>query len=326
MNKIFRKIGRFFRRHWKAITIVVVAIILIVVVTSLVKHFAGGSSNPSTGAGNGSSTAFTGNSGGENGIVTVEGQSVGIFDTKDDAEANPITVTAGVKSMTVNGDNAQVSTNIGSINHVSGKDYELNLDGLADGTIATITVKTGGDGSFIGQRLGNDVETHYLTVNVSNPNATPAGTSGGNASTGTAPNSTSSVPTGTVHFGDTTFQTYGSEAEAQSVVANDHNKFTIPTNMAKNLVLTAEPSEGTARIWASVCMVDDVDETGMESRMNADSNWSATFDLSKYAGHQVTIVLKAENGMALSNGYSYVSFFVPQFEVEEEYVAPIVVN
>lgn len=302
-----RNIGRFLKRHWKAVVIVIVAIALLVAGKSLIKHFTASDT-----------TGVTANSGGTTGTVAIDGQAVSIFDSKDEAVANPITLDAGIKSMSITGSNAKVSTDIGSVSHTSGSDYELNLNGLADGTAVTLTVQTGGDGSFFGQRLGNEVETHYLVVNVSNPE-------GSAPADGTA-NHVSGVPTGSVRFGDSSFKTYGSEAEAQAAIADQQSQFTIPTSMAKNLVLTAEPSEGTARIWASVCMVDGADETGLESRMNQDSNWTATFDLSKYAGHQVTIVLKAEDGMALSNGYSYVSFFVPSFEAEEEYIEPIVVN
>lgn len=297
-----KKIARFFRKHLKSVLIIIVAIALIVGAFFAVKY-------AYSKLGNNTNSTVVGNSNGQSGMVTIDGHKVDVFDSEDEARANPVTADAGARVITVNGKNPKVRTNNGSVNELADGKYELHLD-LPNESTVMITVKTGGDGSFIGSRLSKDVEIRYLMITVNNPKSvTPDVENGSNSSS-----DTSGVPTGKVSFAGSTFQTYGTEADAQAVVANKRDSFTIPTSMAKELTLTAEPSEGTARMLIYVCMVDTDDERSLEKRLNQDNNWTNSFDVSAYAGHQVTFCIKAEDSMGLSNGYSYVSFFVPEFE------------
>lgn len=298
-----KKIARFFRKHLKSVLIVVVAIALIVGFFCLIKYV-------NKFGNNAANSTVVGNSNGESGVVAIDGYKVDVFDSEDEARANPVTTDVGIRSFTVNGKKPKVKIDNGSVNELSDGKYELHLENLPNESTAMITVKTGGDGSFISDRLGKDVETRYLMLTVNNPiSVIPEGET---SSTGSA--NTSGVPTGKVSFAGSTFQTYGTEADAQAVVANKRDSFTIPTSMAKELTLTAEPSEGTARMLVYLCMVDEAAERSLEKRLNQDNNWTNSFDVSAYAGHQVTFCIKSEDSMGLSNGYSYVSFFVPEFE------------
>lgn len=301
----------FIKKHWKAILIAVVAIVLIIVVVNVIKHFSGA---------NNSNTVTAGTPG----IVTLDGNSVGVFDNQSDAEANKVTVDAGVKNLDVSGSgNIDVTATVGGfpidVTNTKGSKYELNMDSLGDGSTVIVKVMVGGDGSLIGQRLGDDVETHYFAINVSNPNQETGDTA---AQTAQA----LGLPNGKIYIEEDTYQTYGSETEAQTAVANQQNAFTLPLYMVKDgLSLTAEPTtDDTARIMVKVCMMDDESVESAGTYVGPDGNWSGTLDVSKYAGHQITLMIKAENGWAISNGYSYVSFFLPQFEVPEETIVPIV--
>ncbi|MBR1540940.1 MAG: hypothetical protein IJ629_07390 [Clostridia bacterium] len=307
----------FFSRHWKALLVVVIAIILIVVIL-VVKPFAG-ISNQLTRNNPSAATA------GQLGVITLEGNGIGVFDTESEAEANQVTVNAGKATLKVSGSgNIDVSASIGGtpaniLTTTNGNSYELNLDGLGDGTTILVKVMVGGDGSLIGQRLSENVDTHYFAVNVSNPNQ-QAQT--GDPNTQTA--QTLGIPNGTVYVDGSAFQTYGSESEAQQAIADQQNRFTLPTSMLTNgLPITVTPNtDDTARVFIQVCMVDGYDGGSFAVCANPETDWLANLDVSQFAGHQITLMIKAENGWAISTGYSYISFFLPEWPVQETETEP----
>jgi hypothetical protein len=187
----------------------------------------------------------------------------------------------------------------------------------------------GGDGSWLGQRLSEEIDTYYLALEVVNNNEADLVemvSTDDVATQQVQSSSTLPLPNGKVYFGEDSYQTYASESEAQQAAALQ--SLTIPTYMVQDgLQLRAEPNANTARIWVSICMVDGQIVQSVSSRLNQDSNWTGTLDVSEFAGHQVTLVMKAENNSALMNGYSYVSFKVPEFSPQsaETEIQPVVV-
>lgn len=289
---------KFIKRHWKAILIAVVAIVLIIVVINV----AFSSTNDNT-------TVTAGTAG----IASLDGSAVGVFDNQSDAEANKVTVDAGVKILQVTSDEyVEVSATVGGfpvgVTNTQEKTYEVDTSNLGDGSTVIVQILIGGDGSFVGRRLNNDVDTYYLAINVNNPNQTTADSA---AQTAQA----LGLPNGKMYVGEDkdTFQTYGSESEAQQAVAGQQNNFTLPKGMVQNgLSFTVEPTtDDTARVMVKVCMMDGESVESIGKYVSPDSNWAGTLDVSNFAGHQITICIKAENGWAISNGYSYVSFFLP---------------
>jgi len=85
------------------------------------------------------------------------------------------------------------------------------------------------------------------------------------------------------------------------------------------LQLRAEPNSSTTRIRVQVCMVDSKPCMITGVSLYESNNWSDTLDVSNFAGSQVTLMLHASNVNGLSNGFSYVSFFVPA-PIQEEQV------
>lgn len=281
-----RKFLRFLKRHLAAIFVVILAIVAIVLLVTVIGGIKNGGSKVN----------------GTPGIVVFDGSKIGVFDTADEAMANPITdVKAETKSFSVNDDNSRVTADYQGYRldvPSSGGNYQVDLAGIPDQGIVVIKAEVGGDGSLFGQAVGVEVETHYFAVQVKNE-----GTNDVQAST-------TVIPNGTIWFGEDKYQTYSSEEEAQAAVAA--SPLVIPTEMAKNLVLKAEPAnEKTARIYVKVCMVDDYGDPGMSVLLCEENGWTNTLDVSQYAGKQITLYLKAESGSAVVTSYSYVSFMVP---------------
>lgn len=308
----------FIKKHWKAIVIAVMAIILIIVVVNVIKHLSGANSNVTAGT---------------SGIATLDGSAVGVFDNQKDAEANKVTVDAGTKKLVVSGSgNIDASATVGGfpasiLTETKDGHYDVALDGLGDGTTVIVKMLVGGDGSWVGQRLSGDVDEYYLAITVSNPQQNQTQQTQGQTTSPSAQTAqTLGVPNGQVYLGEEAYQTYGSETEAQQAVASQQNAFTLPVYMVQNgLKVTAVPTtDDTARIWVKITMVDNegVDRAGV--CVNPENDWSDVLDVSEFAGHQVTLMLKAENGWAISSGFSYVSFYLPQFETQEEIITPIV--
>lgn len=303
MKKFFGFLGR----HLKAVLIVMVVIIAIIMIIKF---------KPFSGLNGGSNNTVVGTTG----IVTMDGNKIGVFDTQSEAESNKISADSGVRKLQVSGSgNVDVSANVGGIptGIISGKNgkYDMDLSGIGNGTTVVVTVSIGGDGSFFGRTLTTDVSKYYFAVNVINNEETVNTTQ------------TLNAPNGTIKFGDDVYQTYGSEQEAQMAVLGQKNLYTLPTYMVKEgIQLHCEPGENTARIWVKPTMVDGESGSYNGVRLNQDSDWSGILYVSDFSGHQVTLMIKAENNTGLSNGYSYVSFFVPEFEAPaEEYIPPVVV-
>lgn len=292
----------FIATHGVTILVTVIAvslIFLIVVVKPFDRLFITNSQNQS---------AITGTTG----IVTLDNSQIGVFDTQSEAEANKTQVTAGIKSLTVSSsENVNVSASMNGIPYritsTSKNNYTLDLSNVGDGSTIVIRVAIGGDGTFIGQRLDGRIKTRYVAFCVSNPKLTQNQAA-----------QDMGIPTGKIYFGEDSYLTYGSESEALSATYGKRNHLTIPLYMFENgLQLRAEPNENTARIWVKPCRVDNKRIGVYGVRLNADSNWSGTLDISQYAGSQLTLMLKFENSSGMTVGYSYVSFFVPT-EPEEE--------
>lgn len=285
-----KKMKRFFRRHWKKLLVVLIVIITVIFAIVLISNLVGNRAQNT----------------GISGMLEIDGKGVGVFEEKAEAESNTYTVEAKTSVLEIR---SSESTNISvsksgfpfKVNQLKNEKYELDLTNLAHDSIITVKLEIGGDGTFVSRRLTNEVSTYYLCLKVDNPSSETE-----------AKNDVPETPSGTVTFNGEAFKTYGSESAAQQAVQGQN--FVIPKGMANNLVLTAEPTEGTARIWGWVCMAggEDVYDDGQQIRMNADSNWSAAFDVSAYSGKQIVICLKAEDGMGLNNGYSYVSFVIPE--------------
>lgn len=301
-----RRTGNWFTRHWKALLVALVAIILIVVL-AVVKPFSG------------LSDLFGGNNNqvaGQAGVVTLDGNNVGVFDTQHEAELNKVTVNVGTSTLKISGNgervaNASVSgIPTGALVKQSDGVYTLNTNGFGDGTTILVKILVGGDGSFIGQRLSGNVDTHFMAISVSNPQQPQTGDPAAQTA------QTLGLPNGTVYIDGTAFQTYGSEWEAQQAVAGKQNQFTLPRSMVANgLPITVTPNtDDTARVYIRVTMVNAEDDNDLSVCANPQTNWMATLDVSKYGGQQITLMIKAENGWAIANGYSYISFFLPEVE------------
>lgn len=281
-----RKIRRFIKKYWKVLLVIGIIIILLIIICGVIKSFS--KKNP-----------------GVSGVIRVDGAQVKVYPTKDIAamETNKIISLPKERKITANGfEKVEVT---GRHLTQDGDKYILDLTGLRSGTNVILKIREGGDGSWTGILFKENVQTYYLAFSVQDdPKNHPNTTNSNNVSTAT--------PTGTVYFDNTKYHTYASENEAQQAIADSSKSWTIPTNMVTNgLQLRAEPGENTTRIRVSVCLVDTEPIDGKQTLLNADNNWSSIIDISPFAGHQVTLMLHAEGPDGLSNGYSYVSFVVP---------------
>lgn len=255
---------------------------------------------------------------GETGTVTLDGSRIGVFDSQQDAETHKVTVNAEAKSMTISTtENVDVSVSVDgrSANNVltkSGNGYTLDLEGFGHESVVVVKMSIGGDGSLLGKRFGNaGIETKYFALSINNPTVAQEQSI-----------TTLGVPTGVVYFDGSAYQTYGSEVEAHNAMVTERNRFTIPTYMVTNgIEVRAEPGENTARMQVRVCMVDSNDFDTRFVYLNSSTNWTGTLDVSQFAGHQIILMINSMNTTGISNGYSYVSIFVPevfQFEETEE--------
>ncbi len=139
-----------------------------------------------------------------------------------------------------------------------------------------------------------------------------------NATEPAIPESTEDTPNGKVYFGGDSYMTYGSEKAAQKAVASEKNRWTIPLSLAKDFTFKVEPTPETARVLVMISMVDDKSIERAGVYVSPDDSWTGKLDVSEFFGHQITLMIKAENQMALNNGYSYVSIFIPEEPVPEK--------
>ena len=244
---------------------------------------------------------------GTTGVVSLDGNTISMFEDQAKAESNKTTADAGTHTLKVSGRSnvsIRATASGNSANGIvagSGNDYELDLNGLSDGTIVILTVAVGGDGSFLSERLSEEVKRYYVALEVNNPDV----------SANTA--STLGVPSGKVYFGEASYLTYRSEEEAQKAV--EDAPLVLPTYMvADGIPVRAEPGENTYRIQVTICMLDGESFHLGGPFLWSENNWEGTLDVSACAGHQVTLMLHAENDMGFVNGYTYVSFYVPAFD------------
>ena len=83
------------------------------------------------------------------------------------------------------------------------------------------------------------------------------------------------------------------------------------------MTITAEPStDDTKRIWVKVSMVDYEGVQNDDITVSDANGWTATMDISKFSGHQIVLMLKAENDFATRTSYQYISVIVPDAENE----------
>lgn len=311
-----RRRKNFFQKHWKTLLILVVLAVLIVLIatTDVFGQLSNAISNISNGTNTDNGKSNVSSVPSDTRVATLDGKNLSIFESQEAAESSKISVEAGKKSLSFStSEHVSVSAYIGgrSVDILSnnGSDsYTLDLTNVADKSIVIIKVTVGGDGSIVSQRLGTaDSKTHFVAFEVSNPNMSVEEAA-----------QTSGIPNGKVYFADSVYQTYGSEIEAQQAVKGKQGQFTIPTYMVQDgLQLRAEPSENTARIRIKVCMVGIRGVSSNSICISQETNWAGTLDISGYAGYQMTLMLHAEDGWGINNGFSYVSFFVPEIIQED---------
>ena len=274
------------KKVWPIVLLICILIIAIIVIAvKLVSLLLGTGSTP----------VVAGNSG----IVKMSGYDIGVFNTKDEAVSNVFTVDAGIHTISVrSSDRSDVEAqgnlfNLNIVTEDSKNNFSADLSGIGNNEIVVFKVYVGGDGSSVGKLLQEDIKVYYFAVQVinSNPNVT---------------SSPSGSPGGKIWFGEDSYQTYGSELEARNSAS-----VTLPSDLVQNLPISAEPSGNTARIRIKICLVDGSDYDLTVALLSGENNWSGTLDLSDYEGHQLTLMIKAENGMAVVSSYTYVSFFVP---------------
>ena len=244
---------------------------------------------------------------GISGVVSLDGNAVGVFQEQAEAEANKVTVDAGIRTLSISGSGnidvrAMFAGNwIDILTQTKGNNYDLDLTGVGNASTIILRFMVGGDGSFTSQRLSGNVKTYYLALDVNNPNQ--------NVETAKS----LGVPNGKIYFGEDAFFTYGSESEAYQAALD--NPIVIPTYMVHDgISIKAEPDEGTYRIHVTV---------SAPSRRDGPMLWSANdfagvIDVSEFAGQQITLMIHAENDLGFVHGFSYLSFSVPEVETTEE--------
>ncbi len=267
---IIRRVLQFLREHLRVLIVIVIAIVAVILAIKAVKNF------------------LDDGSGSIHGIVKINGSEIGVYDTKEKAKANPISpVETGIYQISGKGSRKIEikSTRFFTIQKNGKNGFTIDLNGINNVT-TVFEVLVGGDGSLTSNTF--EAKRYYFAIKPQNDSST-------------VNNQPTDIPGGILHFGNDVFQTYSSEGEAQQAEA-----FTI----SSNLVLTAEPSANTARIWVKICRVDTVDWDAGEIRLNQDNGWTNTMNFSEYKGHLVTLAIKFENKMATQNTYQYVSLRV----------------
>jgi hypothetical protein len=299
---------RFLKRYWKVLVAVIIVIVVIIIIVAIVK----GISNSKVP--------------GKTGIIKIDGKTIGVFEDKKEAQLNQFTLEAEKHELVVSGSKkTRVETTVGIFPNNSlvtdgqkKNHYDMNLENIGDQTEVLLNIKIGGDGSFFGNMLDYDTDNYYLVVIVANNN--PSNNDSNTSTDGSSDSSNGnpatnapqfSTPTGKVFIEETSYNTYPDEKTSA-----DNCQCTLPTYMLKDgLTFRAEHSEDTARIWATISMVDDEDcyrPNGI--RMNADSNWTATLDISNINGHKVTIMLKYEDSKAICTKYEYITVILPEID------------
>lgn len=289
LQNIIYNFKEFFRKFWKIIVLLAFVILLIALVIkgiTTVQKFL---------------TTQSSTTPGTSGIVTIDGNGVNLQDSQELAESYKVQIEAGTNELSVNTNNVEVNASLNSIPLQLKKEKKrilLDSTNIGNGSTIIFTIITGGDGSWVSQRVGPDIKHYYLAVQVNNPNSDQTTTTDG-------------IISGKVFFDESMFLTYSTEEAAQSAIEGKENTFTLPTKSLDGIQIRAEPTEGTARIFVIPSMVDNTGIDGTSIRLDQYNNWTSTLNIKEFAGHQLTLMLKAEDGMAFTTSFQYVSFWVP---------------
>ena len=276
---------QFLGSHWKVILIPVIIIAFLFIAKGISGLLGGGTKAP-----------------GKTGIVKLDSYKIGVFDTEEEAITYSITdFPAGPHTIEVNGKNPVISVDwrwLSLLGQTAENEWAFDLTNVGNNETVIVTVKTGGDGSLVGQLLSNDVSTSYFAVTVKND--TPAG----NGATGGSATAQSGLPTGKLLIN-------GAEVTVFSDDISADNAATQLSTSLESIPISAEPSENTARIFVKVCKVDSTPANYGEIYLVPSNNWSSYMNLSELAGHRVTIVARFGDTKASNSTSQFISFFLP---------------
>ena len=184
------------------------------------------------------------------------------------------------------------------------KNFTIDLTNQHNNQTILFTLEVGGDGSLVGKQLQNDdFEKYYLVIKVKNDKLPETETKFENTP----------IPTGEILIGDQKFQTYSSEDEASKSTIN--SQLTIPTELLENFTITCEKhSETTSRIWVKISMLDGSIKSEFNKKqvvLSNENDWTNTLNVKDYAGHQITLMIKAEDSFGITSSYQYISIKLP---------------
>lgn len=287
----------FFKRHWWKILIAIIVIVLVIVIVALIKN-------------NKKNSGITG-------IVKFDGQKISVFESANEAIDNSFQTDAGEKPVSVkHGDkNTKVTAKINNFKTKivtdNGKgDFVVDLSQVADQEIVLFEVKNGGDDSWFGDRIGNEVKRYYFAVLVKNDSGNNSGNDSGNDSGNTNPSQTTQgVSCGEIEIGGEKFDTYPSEADALSSINN------ITTEIAENFTIKSiNPSSKTKRIVVKICYTDkeNTSEFNLPNIvLSSENDWTNSLDVSSLSGSRIALMITSEDAFALNNTFSYIAFYIP---------------
>lgn len=289
-------VRRFFHRNWKKLSVFIGFILAIIVIVGIIIAVSN-SGTPSVGSPSSSNTA------------TLNGSALSVFNTQEEAEVNTTTIDAGTYSLNVTGSNIDILVTIGGIRvrdniltQIKEGSYELNLSEVGDGTTVIGKISTGGDGSITGKLLEGGINTVFFSLRVNNPTVAPSATA-----------ELMGVPTGILYFGDDEdqFHVYGSEKEAQNSAT-----ITLPIAMVQNgLKVKAVCNDNTARLWVKPYFLDgELVGNRLGVVLSAENDWTNVLDVLPFAGHQLMLMLKAEDGWAINTSFGYIACYVPELD------------
>ena len=280
----------FFKRHWWKILIAIIAIVLVIVIVTLIKN----------------------NSPGITGILKFDGKKIGVFENANEAIDNSIKADAGEKQVSVKKGDENTKL-IAKIDHFNAKivsskgkgDFVVDLSQVADQKIVLFEVKIGGDGSWFGDRIGDEVERYYFAVVVNNSVEDSEKDSGKT----NPPQVKYGVSCGEIEIGGVKFDTYPSEEEALSSTNN------ISKEIAENFTIKSiNHSSNTKRIKVKICYTDEnISEFYFSDIiLNAENDWTTnTLNVMEHSGHKIAIIITAEDDLAFNCSSSYIAFNIP---------------
>ena len=274
---------KFLKKHWRKILIAIIALVIIIVIVTIIKN--------------------SKNNNGITGIVKFDGKKISVFENANEALKNSIQSDASEKQVSVkNGDEStKLTAKIGNFKAKivtdKGKgNFVVDLSQVADQKIVLFEVKDGGDGSWVGDRISDEVNRYYFAVSVKYSGKT------------NPPQVNYGVSCGEIEIGGKKFDTYPSEEDALSSINN------ISKEIAENFTIKSiNHSNNTKRIKVKICYTDEnISEFYFSNIILSDENdWTNTLNVMDHSGHTIVLMITAEDDLALNCSFSYVSFYIP---------------